>query len=67
MPDNPVMAARFACLTTRENNRQARTALGRPEPGGSGAGYTRMILPGAPSASVSDQVTAVLVMNHGPS
>jgi transposase len=30
MPNNPVMAARFACLTTRENNRlarqQARTA-----------------------------------------
>jgi hypothetical protein len=30
MPDNPVMAARFAHLTTRENNRlarqQARTA-----------------------------------------
>ena len=30
MPDNPVMAARFACLTTRQDNRlarqQARTA-----------------------------------------
>ena len=30
MPDNPVMAARFTCLTTRQDNRlarqQARTA-----------------------------------------